>query len=328
MSRTLSVHPKYIQEVKSAWKRKSDGCEENLANELGLSLPVIDLFLKGKSINRLSFLEICQQLELNWREISGLEAPKSLVSSLPAEVNSNGKNGSSTLGSTSVLSSTVKDTQSLDLALNELVGTLCEMLRRLTRKAGDLLNADRTSIFLLDPYGKELCSIIAEDGCGGSLMIDIPSDRGIASLAATSGKVINIPFDVYNDPRSEEAKKTDKKTGYRTYTILAWPVFNEQKNLVAVVQLINKLKPNSNPQDDLSKRIDSKGFTEADEVLFARFAPSILQILERCQFCYELTQKLKEQAASQQTTKVLQNEDLIIELKRQEEKLRKSLDRM
>jgi hypothetical protein len=143
-----------------------------------------------------------------------------------------------------VVSPTTGDVNDVDQAINELVGTLFEMLRRLTRKAGDLLRADRTSIFLLDPHRRVLGTVVADDGEGGGLVIDIPVGKGIAGLAATSSQVINVPFDVYNDPRSEEAKKTDHRTGYRTYTILAFPVLNKQKDLVAVVQLINKLKPN------------------------------------------------------------------------------------
>ena len=202
------------------------------------------------------------------------------------------------------------------------------MLRRLTRKVGDLLRADRTSIFLLDPTRNLLGSINAEDGEGGSLVIEVPLNRGIASLAATTSSVINIPFDVYNDYRSEEARKTDKITGYRTYTILAWPLYNKQHDLVAVVQLINKLKPKCDPEDDLARRIDIKGFTHEDETLFATFAPSILQILEQCQFCYQLTQKLRNQADINTQDVDLQPTELIAELKQQEQKLRKIMERM
>jgi hypothetical protein len=60
MSRTLRVHPQYIQTVKSIWERKSDGRERVLAEELGLSLPQIHLFLKGQFVSGLDFLEICQ----------------------------------------------------------------------------------------------------------------------------------------------------------------------------------------------------------------------------------------------------------------------------
>ncbi|HEY9830471.1 MAG TPA: GAF domain-containing protein [Stenomitos sp.] len=321
MSRTLRVHPQYIQTVKSIWERKSDGNERFIAEELGLSLPQIHLFLKGQFLTGLDFLEICQALDLNWREVAGLHLPESSNPAWPVASHSGHSLPNSSLDTADI---------NLNKAIDNLVGILCEMLRRLTRKVGDFIRADRTSIFLLDPQRNVLGSINAEDGEGGSLVIEVPLNRGIASLAATTSSVINIPFDVYNDPRSEEAKKIDKITGYRTYTILAWPLFNKEQNLVSVVQLINKLRLNCDPGVELSKRIDINGFTEADESLFATFAPSILQVLERCQFCYQLTQQLRDDTKlnQPQPNRVLQNSQLIAELKQQEQQLRKILDRM
>lgn len=220
------------------------------------------------------------------------------------------------------------EVSSVDEALNDLLGTLCEILRRLTRKAADWLHADRASIFLLDHHKEALASIIAEDGRGSSLMIEIPLDRGIAGLAATSLEVINIPFDVYDNPRSEEAKNTDKSTGYRTYTILAWPLLDEQKKLVGVVQLINKLRPNGNIEDSLYKRIDDYGFTQEDEKLLAKLTPSILQIIKRCQLCYHLAQNFRKKKAIVQYGVVLQEAELIAQLRKKDRQMQKLLNRI
>jgi GAF domain len=303
----ISVHPRYLQEVHSAWRRKREECEQNLAGQLGQSLPIVivNLFLKGEPVNRVNFIKICQLLELDWQKMAGLKES--------AEQEAIAKLG------------TVNE---MDKAINELVATLCEMLRRITRKAGSLLNADRTSIFLLDRQTNVLGTIVADDGAGGFLMIDIPADRGIASLAATSLEIVNVPFDVYDDPRSEEAKNTDQKTGYRTYTILAWPLLNKQQDLIAVVQLINKLQPGNNPETALSQRIDKNGFSKDDEAKIAKFAPSILKILEKCQFCYQLSLKLRKNADRNQWGNNSQNAAIIIELKRREQQLRKSLNKI
>ncbi len=258
MSRSLSVHPKYVQEVNLVWKRKSDGREQEITEELGQSLylVIINLFLKGQPVNRTNFIEICQFLGLEWRDMVGLDVQENWSSSLPAKPNTDGAIAPNSPPSALAVSEQSVEVSSIDEAINALAGTLCEMLRRLTRKAGDLLRADRTSVFLLDPQRKELGSLIADDGSGGCLIIDIPLGKGFASLAATSSKVINVPFDLYRNPHSEAAQQTDQKTGYRTYTILAWPVFNERRDLVAVVELINKLKPNYDPKGVLSVRID------------------------------------------------------------------------
>ncbi len=319
MPKTLSVHPKYIQAVEQAWRYKSNGQEQELAEQLGRSLPIVinNLFLKGQPVNQLNFLQICQLLGLDWREVAGLQGQESSLTSVSSVAFNSGENQINSYFSVE------KDT--VDKALQDLVRTLCEMLGRITRKAGDLLSADRASIFLIDQHKKEVGSLIAEDGNGGSLIIDIPMNKGIVGLAARSSNMINIPFDVYDDPRSEQAKKTDQKTGYRTYTILAWPLLNRQKEVVAVAQFINKLKPHSNPDEDLSQRIDKKGFTSEDEFVFAKFSPSIMDILGKCQLCHQLAHKLQ---AKQQITRggvVLREDELIAELRQRAQQLRQGL---
>jgi GAF domain. len=330
MPKSLSVHPKYVQEVNLVWKRKSDGREQEIAGQLGQSLCLVinNLFLKGEAVNRTNFIEICQFLGLNWQEMAGLDEQESAFSSSPVKPNSGNAIARSAPTKPIAFSPVPVKVSTVDEAINALAGTLCEMLRRLTRKAGDVLRADRTSVFLLDPQRKELGSLIADDGSGGCLIIDIPLGKGFASLAATSSKVINVPFDLYRNPRSEAAKQTDQKTGYRTYTILAWPVLNKHNNVIAVVQLINKLKQNYNPEDDLYKKIDTNGFTHEDEARFSQFVPSIQKILERCQFCYELTQKFRQNEVISQNGVVLQENELIAELRRQEQHLRKSLEKI
>lgn len=321
MSKTLSVHPKYLQAVEQAWRYKSNGQEQELAEQLGRSLPIVinNLFLKGQPVNQLNFLQICQLLGLDWREVAGLEGKESSLTSLCLALNS---------GENKLNSSLFAQKVTVDKALQDLVRTLCEMLGRITRKAGDLLSADRTSIFLIDQHKEEVGSLIAEDGKGGSLIIDIPMNKGIVGLAARSSNMINIPFDVYDDPRSEQAKKTDKKTGYRTYTILAWPLLNRQKDVVAVAQFINKLKPNLKHNEDLYQRIDKKGFTSEDEFVFAKFAPSIMGILGKCQLCHQLAHKLQ---TNQQITRggvVLREDELIAELRQREKQLQQSLAKL
>ena len=98
---------------------------------------------------------------------------------------------------------------------------LQEMLHSITLKTGELLGADRTTIFLLDEEKQELWSILAEGEGDRSLEIRIPANKGSAGEVATFKQVINIPFDFYSDPRSHFAQEQEKRTGYRTYTMLA-----------------------------------------------------------------------------------------------------------
>ncbi|WP_066382755.1 MULTISPECIES: GAF domain-containing protein [unclassified Anabaena] len=190
---------------------------------------------------------------------------------------------------------------------------LQEMLHSITLKTGELLGADRTTIFLLDEEKQELWSIVAEGEGDRSLEIRIPADKGIAGEVATFKQVINIPFDFYSDPRSKFAQEKEKTTGYRTYTMLALPLLNQQGQLVAVVQLLNKLKSVYNPDAPLAERIDTIGFTHADEELFQEFAPSIRLILESSRSFYIATQKQRAAAAMMKAIKSLSQSSLDLE---------------
>ncbi|HEY9650431.1 MAG TPA: GAF domain-containing protein, partial [Coleofasciculaceae cyanobacterium] len=191
---------------------------------------------------------------------------------------------------------------------------LHEMLRSITLKTGELLGADRTSIFLKDEDRNQLWSIVAEDqGGGSSLEIRIPADQGIAGEVATKKQVVNIPYDFFDDPRSQAAKKQYEKTGYRTYTMLALPLLSEQGELVAVVQLLNKLKFPHNPDASLPDRIDLNGFTREDERVFEEFAPSIRLILESSRSLRQATQRQRAAQALIAATNSLSKSSLDLE---------------
>lgn len=200
----------------------------------------------------------------------------------------------------------VLDSQGFDAILNE-------MLRSITLKTGELLNADRTTIFLLDEEKDELWSIVAQDEQGHNLELRIPKTVGIAGEVATRKAVVNIPYDFYNDTRSLAAQAFDKKNHYRTYTMLALPLLNEEGNLVAVVQLINKLKVGHSPQAALEDKIDLAGFTAADEQVFRDFAPSIRLILESSRSFYRATQQQRAASALMKATKALSQSSLDLE---------------
>ncbi|MBW4516748.1 MAG: GAF domain-containing protein [Timaviella obliquedivisa GSE-PSE-MK23-08B] len=200
----------------------------------------------------------------------------------------------------------VLDSQGFDAILNE-------MLRSITLKTGELLNADRTTIFLVDEEKDELWSIVAKDDNGSHLELRFPLSVGIAGEAATQRKVVNIPYDFYDDPRSQAAQEFDRKNHYRTYTMLAMPLLNEAGSLVAVVQLINKLKLNSHSKAVLEDKIDLAGFTAHDEQVFCDFAPSIRLILESSRSFYKATQQQRAASALMKATKALSQSGLDLE---------------
>ncbi len=188
------------------------------------------------------------------------------------------------------------------------------MLRSITLKTGELLNADRTTIWLLDEEKNELWSTVAK-GAGEKLLeFRIPANTGIAGESAQGKKVINIPYDFYNDPRSVSAKKFDKQNGYRTYTMVVMPLLQEETgDLIAVVQLLNKLKPDHEKYELLEEKIDVNGFTKEDERVFREFAPSISLILESSKSFYAATQRQRAAEALMKAVDSLSKSSLDLE---------------
>lgn len=180
--------------------------------------------------------------------------------------------------------------QTLGMLNTDFDVILDEMLQAIRGKIGELLSADRTTIFLLDVDKNQLwTNVPSEDG--KNIEIRISTDpTSIAGEVATYRRIVNIPFDFFDDPRSAQAKKQFERTGYRTYSMLAMPLLNDNEQLVAVVQLINKLQVND-PSIPLEDRVDNIGFTEEDQALFAQFAPSMRLILESSQAFYSAAQK-------------------------------------
>ena len=186
-------------------------------------------------------------------------------------------------------------------------------LRSITLKLGKSLSADRTTIFLLDQEKNEFWSIIAESEGDRSLELRIPADRGIVGEVAASKQLINIPYDFYDDPRSDTAKKQDQINGYRTYTMLAVPLVNEQGGLVAVVQSINKLKRFYDRRLSLSEKIDKQGFTKADEDKFAENATLIRMILESFKSYHKTARGQRVAAALMAATRSVSQSSLELE---------------
>lgn len=129
-----------------------------------------------------------------------------------------------------------------------------------TRKLGQMLNADKASLFIVEDDSLVLRVAENIDKMGE---VRIPLGSGIAGAAAQSGETIRID-DAYSDERFNP--DVDKQTGYRTHSILSLPVKNRAGNVFAVAQLLN--------------RRDGQPFDEGDEKRFAEFLQSIGVILE------------------------------------------------
>lgn len=110
-----------------------------------------------------------------------------------------------------------------------------DLLDFLAREAVEEMQADRSSIFLLDRERGELWSKIALGV--EKQTIRFPSDRGIAGHVAMTGEVLNVA-NPYADPRFNP--NVDRETGYRTRSILCGPLRAHDGEIVGVLQVLNK----------------------------------------------------------------------------------------
>ena len=114
---------------------------------------------------------------------------------------------------------------------------LDQVLEAFTLKIGQILRADRATLFLVDEARGELWSKVAQSDGERPLEIRVPIGAGIAGQVAASGQARNIR-DVYDDPLFN--KEIDKTTGYRTRSMLCVPILNTKSHVFAVAQLLNK----------------------------------------------------------------------------------------
>ncbi len=104
-----------------------------------------------------------------------------------------------------------------------------------------LMNAERSTFYIVDSERGELWSKIAQKA--EIMEIRLKIGVGIAGNVAKTGQVINIE-DAYNDDRFDSS--TDKKTGYKTHSILCMPIFEPLKDdktkpdIIGVLQILNK----------------------------------------------------------------------------------------
>ena len=112
---------------------------------------------------------------------------------------------------------------------------LDNLLPVIISKTTEVIDAERSSLFIYDEETNEMWSKVAEGM--DSKEIRFPVGVGIAGDVAKTLKTVNIP-DAYKDDRFNPA--FDKETNYRTKSILCMPMLNNEGALVGVVQVLNK----------------------------------------------------------------------------------------
>ena len=151
------------------------------------------------------------------------------------------------------------------------------LLKVIAEETKIAIQADRCTVFLLDKEKNELWSKVALGM--DSQEIRFPADKGLAGYVVKTGEPLNIP-DAYNDDRFNP--DIDKKTGYKTKTILCMPIKNNNQEIIGAFQVLNKL-------DGV--------FTKGDEDLLVAIGGSASIALENAQLFEQQKELYKEQKA-------------------------------
>ena len=144
------------------------------------------------------------------------------------------------------------------------------LIERIMEVTAELLNAERSTLFVHDAKSDELVSIYAAGI--ETREIRIPSSQGIAGAVFTSGRAENIA-DPYSDPRFSQ--EVDKRTGFVTQSILCAPIVNKSGGRIGVAQVLNKR---------------DGAFTAKDEARLRAFAAQVAISLENARLFDDVLQ--------------------------------------
>lgn len=144
------------------------------------------------------------------------------------------------------------------------------LLELILQTATTTVLADRGTLYLVDESKNELWSKVVQGS--STIEIRLPMGKGIAGYVAVSGETINIP-DAYADRRFNP--EVDRRSGYRTKTILCMPMKNKDGKVIGVFQLLNK--PGGSFNDEDQEFIDALSVHAAIAVENALLAKMMVQ---------------------------------------------------
>ncbi|MBX5482401.1 MAG: sigma-54-dependent Fis family transcriptional regulator [Myxococcaceae bacterium] len=158
------------------------------------------------------------------------------------------------------------------LSVGNLVGqevNLDEFLQTLMDRVAVAMQADRGTLYLLDPGRGELFSRAAH--LPELAQIRLKIGQGVAGYVAETGATVNVP-----DPSGEKRffADIDRMTGYRTTSILAVPLRDRDGQLFGVLQVLNKRGGST--------------FSDEDAAMLGRIAAQIATALESTSLLQEI----------------------------------------
>lgn len=167
---------------------------------------------------------------------------------------------------------------------------LDELLNLIMREITVLMNAERSTLFLVDRQRGEIWSKIALEAEVAEIRQKL--GKGISGHVAKTGEPINIA-DAYRDKRFDPT--TDKKTGYTTRSILCFPVWEplspeSNREIMGVIQVLNK-------RDGI--------FRKEDEVLLETLASQVAISISNSRLYRRLENKYQEVDALYEFEKII-----------------------
>lgn len=111
--------------------------------------------------------------------------------------------------------------------------SLAEGLPLISKYVKEVIKADRCSIFIYDAKNNKLWTTLAD----GVDKISIAPDEGLVGRTLKIRKPI-LENDAYENPQF--LKAIDIQTGYKTQNIITAPIFNSKRNIIGVLELLNK----------------------------------------------------------------------------------------
>jgi len=130
---------------------------------------------------------------------------------------------------------------------------LMTLLRKILNEGQNIACCDAASLFLIDEINDHERDLVFKLTQNDSM--DFPfeelrfplNDSSIAGYVAHTDSELNIPdaYQLSRDVPYEFNRSFDRKTGYRTKSIFAIPLTNKQKEVIGVLQFINRKKARS-----------------------------------------------------------------------------------
>lgn len=152
---------------------------------------------------------------------------------------------------------------------------LDDLLELILGRITELLEADRSTLYLLDEAKGELVSRLVIGDKVRSIRIRI--GHGIAGTVAKTGRCMRIA-NAYDDPRFEP--EWDLLTGYRTTSMLVAPLKNHLGRTIGVIQVLNKK--------------DGHEFSDEDEAILTALSTQAAVAIDNSRLFVSLIQKNRQ----------------------------------